>query len=140
MERAGLAPRIGWIAADGDNFDAGVRSAEWLLERREGCTAIVACDDLVMLGVLDTLRRRGIAVPAEMSLLGFGDTQEIRSQQTPTLSTIRAPRFQIGEQMVALLLSRLADPRLPPRSVTLPTELILRESCGPVADEVVADP
>jgi LacI family transcriptional regulator len=131
VEWAGLAPRVEWVAAGGDNFDAGARSAELLLERPAGCSAIVAGDDLVMLGVLDTLRRHRISVPAEMSLLGFGDTQEIRYQQTPTLSTIRAPRFQIGEQMVTLLLSRLADPQLSPRSVTLPTELILRESCGP---------
>lgn len=128
---AGLTERVEWEAAAGDNFDAGVRTAELLLQRRGGCTAIVAGDDLMALGVLDALRRRGLSVPGDISLVGFGDTPEIRYQQTPALSTVHAPRFEIGKEMVRLLLSRLANPRLPLRSSVLPTELIVRDSCAP---------
>jgi DNA-binding LacI/PurR family transcriptional regulator len=131
LSRARLRPQTVWVEGGGDNFDAGARSVEALLQKGSGCTAIVAGDDLVMLGVLDALRARGISVPGQVSLLGFGDTQEIRYQQTPALSTIRAPRFEMGEQMGELLLSRLQDRARPPRSVVLPTELVLRDSCGP---------
>ena len=131
LHRAGLPPRVECVDGPGDNFECGLRSAESLLQRLDSCTAIMAGDDLVMLGVLDTLRRRGLSVPYDMSLVGFGDTQEIRYQQTPALSTVHAPRFEIGQEMVRLLLSRLVNPRLPLRSSVLKTELVLRDSCAP---------
>jgi LacI family transcriptional regulator len=132
VRAAGRTPLMEWDGSGGDSFDGGAMSAERLLGGRRGCTAIVAGDDLVMLGVLDTLRRRGVTVPGEMSLVGFGDTPELRYQQSPTLSTIRAPRFEIGARMVTLLLERLDDRRLPPRYVSMPTELVVRGSIGPV--------
>jgi DNA-binding LacI/PurR family transcriptional regulator len=130
MKRAHLPARIEWAEDGEDNFAVGVRAAERLVHNRDRCTAVVAGDDLVMLGILDVLRRAGLRVPADISIVGFGDTEEIRYHQPPPLSTVRAPRFQIGEEMVRMLLSRLEHPRQPLRSIVLPTELVLRDSCA----------
>ena len=64
----------------------------------------------------------------------FGDTEEIRYQQTPALSTIRAPRFEMGERMASLLVSRIAAPSQRSRHVVVPTELVLRGSCAAPRD------
>jgi LacI family transcriptional regulator len=49
---------------------------------------------------------------------------------TPPLTTVRQPMRELGEHACALLLRRVADPALPPLTERLPTELIVRESCG----------
>jgi DNA-binding LacI/PurR family transcriptional regulator len=51
----------------------------------------------------------------------------------PGLTTTREFPEQLGQQMVKLVLSRIAQPNLAPRVVTIPTELIKRESCKPLA-------
>jgi LacI family transcriptional regulator, galactose operon repressor len=133
LRRARLGAAVEWVEG-ADNFESGIRSTERLLERGRGDTAIVAGDDLVMLGVLHALRCRRLDVPGDMSLLGFGDTEEIRYQQTPALSTIRAPRFEMGERMAALLVSRIAAPSHRSRHVVVPTQLVLRSSCAAPRD------
>jgi LacI family transcriptional regulator len=48
----------------------------------------------------------------------------------PPLTTVRQPMRLIGERACSRLLERIADPALPRRVERLPTELIIRESCG----------
>jgi DNA-binding LacI/PurR family transcriptional regulator len=51
----------------------------------------------------------------------------------PQLTTIREFPELLGSQLVELVLSRIAEPELPPRQVTIPTEIIKRESCASLA-------
>jgi LacI family transcriptional regulator len=52
----------------------------------------------------------------------------------PPLTTVRQPMRLLGERACTRLLERIADPALPPRIERLPTELVVRESCGCPAD------
>jgi LacI family transcriptional regulator len=134
MLEAGLRAESAWCDdAEPDNYLAGAACAATLIARRFRHTAIVAGDDLVLLGISTALERHRITTPGDVSLVGFGDADEIRYHQNPAFTTIRAPRFEMGTELARSLMARIADPARPPHSVVLPTELVVRESCGPPA-------
>jgi LacI family transcriptional regulator len=71
-----------------------------------------------------------MAIPQDVALIGFDDF-ELASAFRPSLSVVRQPAAELGRQAVRLLFDRLESSRVhPPVRITLPTELILRESCG----------
>jgi DNA-binding LacI/PurR family transcriptional regulator len=69
----------------------------------------------------------GLRVPDDISVAGCDDT--VGEWLFPGLTTIREFPEHLGKQMVELLLRRIANPSLEVQSVTLPTELIKRDSC-----------
>jgi LacI family transcriptional regulator len=80
--------------------------------------------------VLQALRELGKQIGRDILLLSFDDF-DLADLLTPSLSAVRQPSAQLGEEATKLLFERLrgvAEDR--PRSVILPTELVLRESCG----------
>lgn len=98
-------------------------------------TAVVAYNDLVAVGVAHHFARCGIAVPGQVSLVGFDDIA-VASMTTPALTTVAVPTEAAGRIAVEVLLDRLEDrqePGYPSRSwFELPTSLVVRESTGPV--------
>ena len=71
------------------------------------------------------LHERGIAVPEDLSIVGFDDTP-IAAHIWPPLTTVRQPVPRAGVEMVEALLERVAGRDAPPR--TLPVELVVRQS------------
>jgi DNA-binding LacI/PurR family transcriptional regulator len=96
-----------------------------LLRRGIGFDGIVAASDLIALGAIRALRSAGIPVPGQVSVVGYDDMLLSRLS-TPALSTIRQDTFLAGQLLVASVL----DPGLDASPGYLPTELIVRESCG----------
>jgi DNA-binding LacI/PurR family transcriptional regulator len=112
-------------------FEAGMQAADVALAAR--VTAVLAFNDLMALGVLSRLADRGVAVPAEMSVVGFDDIP-MAAMCAPSLTTVAMPMEQAGRAAVALLLDRLAGGARadgqPPR-LLLGTQLIVRSSTAP---------
>ena len=75
------------------------------------------------------LRSLRLRAPADIALTGFDDIAAARHVR-PALTTVRQPMRDLGEQAVRTLLDRLAEPNAPRRSLILPTEVIVRRSCG----------
>ncbi|MDT8757675.1 substrate-binding domain-containing protein [Sphingomonas psychrotolerans] len=96
-----------------------------LLRRGVPFDGIVAASDLIALGAIQALRRGGKSVPQDVSVVGYDDMLLSRLS-TPTLSTVRQDTFAAGR----LLVSRIMDKDDHQESKRLPTELIIRESCG----------
>lgn len=113
------------------NFDraSGVDAAAALLDADPKLTAIVALNDSMAIGALALLRSRGIAVPDEVSVVGFDD-MPIASDVTPALTTIRLPLADMGARAVTLALEP-AEGDDTPRIEQVGVELIRRESLGP---------
>jgi LacI family transcriptional regulator len=97
--------------------------------RRDMPDAIVCANDQTAIGAMRDLQAAGIRVPADIAVVGFDDMR-ISALLSPPLTTVRQPMRELGERASSLLLERVADPALPPRAERLPTELIIRESCG----------
>jgi LacI family transcriptional regulator len=80
-------------------------------------------------GAVAALARRGLRVPDDVALTGFDDIP-LAQHVHPTLTTVRQPLRQIGEECARLLLQRIEDADARRASVVLPTALVVRESCG----------
>lgn len=108
-----------------------VESAENAVERliAQGVAfdAIFAASDLIALGAIRGLNRRGLDVPGDVSVVGYDDIQLARYIR-PALTTISQDMAKAGRLLVARLMSSTAGQEI--RSERLPTELIVRESCG----------
>jgi LacI family transcriptional regulator len=101
--------------------------------------AIVSANDQMAIGVLRALTRAGITVPDRVALVGFDDIFP-GSQCEPPLTTVHQPMRRLGERACARLLDRITDPDLSPTVELLPTELVLRSSCGCPAGTVTRRP
>ncbi len=96
---------------------------------KQGIDAVFCANDSMAIGLLRALREQGIAVPRDIAVIGFDDLP-ISKSVTPTLSTIRQPIAEKGRVATELLIDILNGIVTPPQQVILPTELIVRESCG----------
>jgi DNA-binding LacI/PurR family transcriptional regulator len=114
------------LIASGDfSADSGARATEELLARQVGFDAVFAASDLMAAGVLAALRRRGLAVPEDVAVVGFDDSGPAATLDPP-LTTMRQPLDQIGAEMVRLLLAVIEGGA--PESVLLPVTLVERAS------------
>ena len=90
--------------------------------------AIFAANDLVAIGVLQSLiMGGGIAVPEEIAVIGYDDNEYARAAVVP-LSSIRQPTALIGQTAVEILLREAANPDSPPQQIVFKPELVVRES------------
>jgi LacI family transcriptional regulator len=85
---------------------AGATAARALLATADGCTAILAGNDLIALGVLNELARAGISCPDQMSVIGFNDLPLV-DKLTPPLSTVRLPLADMGSLAARILLGEI---------------------------------
>ena len=110
--------------------DGGAKATEALLDADPRLTAIVALNDSMAIGALSVLRSRGLAVPGDVSVVGFDD-MPIAQDVTPPLTTVRLPLVEIGARAIALALdSQPTDPRVE----EVPATLITRDSLAPPRD------
>jgi len=111
----------------GDVFEAGRRIlVEWAGQKRDRPTAAAFTNDHLACGALMEAQVRGIDVPAQLAILGFGDFP-LGRQMRPTLSTVCPPRAEIGRAAAAALLQAIST-QTEVMSQALPWELIARES------------
>lgn len=94
-------------------------------------TAVFCYNDRVALGLNAALREKGIAIPEDISIMGFDDIDEA-SYAVPSLTTIRQPKIQLGRQAVEMLLDLLGGAEVENR--ILPCELVVRNSTQSVND------
>ena len=109
----------------------GVRAGGDLLDLETRPTAIVCFNDKVAVGVLEAAHARGLRVPADLSVTGFDDIDVSRAA-TPRLTTVRQPLEEMGRTAVTMLIRQLEGHAHEALSMELATQLIVRDSTGPV--------
>lgn len=129
MEEAGLTLYVSEVNSIEDE-ETGYLATKLILQGGQPITAIFAGDDAVARGAYKALRDSGFTIPGEVSVVGFNDTAEA-SALDPPLTSVRVYTEQVGKQLAELLLKKIARPDLRTGTVTLPTQVIRRESCGP---------
>ena len=92
-------------------------------------TALVVSNNRMTIGAMQALRDAALTVPDDIALVGFDDF-EWADLFHPRLTSIAQANTEIGQQSVAMLLSRLANPELAVRKVQLEPKFVHRESCG----------
>jgi LacI family transcriptional regulator, repressor for deo operon, udp, cdd, tsx, nupC, and nupG len=106
-------------------WEAGQRAAEQLLGLDDPPTALFATSDEMAIGAMAAARSLGLAVPHDVSIIGFDDHDLARATD---LTTIRQPAVEIGGWAVNLLLKELATDVVEPDHVDVPFELLVRGS------------
>jgi DNA-binding LacI/PurR family transcriptional regulator len=114
-----------------NNVDQGRLAALALLAATPAPTALVCLSDQLALGALAAARERGLAVPGDLSIVGFDDIPEA-ARTSPPLTTVHQPHAEKGRLATRLLLDQLAGRRV--ASQVLPTQLVLRGSAGPARE------
>ncbi|NNM62556.1 MAG: substrate-binding domain-containing protein [Steroidobacteraceae bacterium] len=128
MTQSGLTadPRLTVPAHFG--IEAAAAAIDALIHRRVRFDAIVAASDLIALGAIRALTRAGMKVPGDVAVVGYDDIS-FAPYMSPALTTVRQDTLLAGRLLVSKLMNGEETSR-GHLSERLPTDLIVRESCG----------
>jgi LacI family transcriptional regulator len=125
--RLGLRLPAGY-EPEGDFYpESGQAAMRALLDLPEPPTGVVVASDLMAAGAIQTATAAGLRVPADVAIVGFDDIQ-IAGLLRPSLTTVRQDKEGLGAVAAEALLRLIADPEAEAPVITLPVELIVRES------------
>ncbi len=131
LQAAGLPVDETLIAHCGATRNDAYEAAKQLLSQSLRPTAIIVVNDLLAGGVIRAAADLGLSIPQDFSLVGFDDIPSAQ-YMTPRLTTVRTEAEEIGRGAVELLLQRLGDGKRPLQAISIPTQLMIRESTGHV--------
>ena len=116
------------IVCNASTHRHGYDSAMQLMQALSPPTVIVCSADHLAIGAMNYLQQEGYRIPDDVSVVGFDDTP-IAEQFCPSLTTVRQPLEEILKRALQLMIRRLDLKKLDCRTVTVATEVIVRESC-----------
>jgi DNA-binding LacI/PurR family transcriptional regulator len=98
---------------------------------RHGVTGIICASDVLALGAIRAVRRAGLSVPGDVSVVGYDDSAFMNCTNPP-LTTVRQPIEPMGVAAVALLVNQMENVPVYPEELLFEPELVVRGSTGPV--------
>lgn len=139
LRAAGIEPNSDWVRKLTWPFDEQTmfvgqgrdRIREWLDDnwKELGCTALIALNDHIAIGAIESFQEAGYRVPQDVSVVGFDDT-EIATYFSPRLTTVEVPLRQLGATGIELLVRLINGEDIPKETVTLKTVFHARASTG----------
>lgn len=115
---------------EGDYTPAsGFSAMNELLENRELPSAVFVASDVVAIGAIQAIKNHHLAIPQDISLIGFDDIPTA-AYFDPPLTTIRLPAYKIGREAGEKLIQIIRGQEPQPLQNLLDTKLIIRESTG----------
>lgn len=129
LKRNGIAIRHEMIIYGGLQEDYGAKAMRRLLSNHKMPDAIFAVNDPVALGAYHEIKRKGLNIPRDIALVGFGNNT-LSSYLDPPLTTVLQSPYELGKAAASMLLKRLENPEheIAPRVEVIKTELIIRKS------------
>ena len=134
MHKAQLAIEEGWVLEGNLSIEGAGKACSKLLRHSERPTAIFCANDEMALGCMHEIKRQGLSVPEDISVMGFDDIRYAQVMD-PALTTIAQPARQIGERVAVRLFKAIETGNQPNNQpVILPHKLIVRESVATLAN------
>jgi len=130
LQHAGIIPHPAWIQRGEGCFAFGYQATLKLLDlpREIRPTAVVALNDTMAIGSIWAAKERGLIVGRDLAITGFDDTPMIQYMDPP-LTSVRQPTWQVGQQIIALLLDYIEQGQLSqPNEILIEPSLIVRGS------------
>jgi LacI family transcriptional regulator len=109
--------------------ESGFKALSPMLQLAHRPSAVVAGSDLIAAGCIEAIRARQLRIPEDVALTGFDD-QPLANHLNPSLTTVRVPISDMGRTAVQMLLQLVAGEALRPRTLVLPSEIVVRDSSG----------
>jgi DNA-binding LacI/PurR family transcriptional regulator len=128
IQGAGIPYRSEYVIHEEFLQEGGKEAVCELLSLEERPTALVVADDLMALGVLNTLDEIGISVPEDMSIISFNNVL-IAEMARPALTSIDINIFELGYQAVRSLTKKIEASSQPIESIRIPHSIVTRQSC-----------
>ncbi len=129
MSGAGLPMDRNIIEAGDFTQSGGYSAMNAMISSRQAPSAVFACNDVMALGAMRALREAGLAVPADVSVVGF-DGISMAEYVDPPLATVKQPIQELGRMAVQILIRRMSGEGGPVHSI-LPVQFQPRDSVGP---------
>jgi DNA-binding LacI/PurR family transcriptional regulator len=127
MAEAGLPALLNdFDAANAE--EVGYLATKSIIKSGEPVTAVFAGEDVTALGAYKAIHEAHLRIPHEISVVGFNDTPEAAALNPP-LTSVKVFTEQVGKQMAELVLKKIGQPDIGPKMITIPTQLVKRESC-----------
>ena len=131
----GLRIDAGLVALGDFSRESGRQQAPALFAARP--TAIFASNDEMAAGIAEAANAAGIAIPGDISLVGFDDNAVAKTCR-PRLTTVRQPLEEMAEAAARLLVERIRNPARAAAHEQVPFQIVERESVAPLAGELAA--
>ncbi|MFN8524009.1 MAG: LacI family DNA-binding transcriptional regulator [Chloroflexota bacterium] len=136
LDDADIAFDERWLVTGRRTSSGGREIALAFLERNPDPstrpTAIFAANDVIAVGGLRGLHEGGLAVPRDVAVVGFHNT-EIGTLTTPSLTTVAHGGVDLGRRAAELVVQMLNGAPPPFQEMVVPVKLVIRESCGALA-------
>ena len=130
LDAAGLPADPDVVVAGDFGYESGFRAATVLFELAEPPTAVFAANDQMALGVYEALRRRGLRVPDDISVVGFDDLPQAQ-WSSPPLTTVHQPLTEMGRLATRTVLRLVQGEPVESPRLELATRLVVRDSTAP---------
>ncbi|HEY5114415.1 MAG TPA: LacI family DNA-binding transcriptional regulator [Nakamurella sp.] len=131
LSRAGIAPHDDLVVAEESDATGGYRAAMALLDRPNRPTALFCFNDRMAMGAYQAATALGLAIPQDLSIVGFDDQEIISAGLRPGLTTVALPHREMGQWAVHTLMRLIkSDGREAVEPVVLPCPLVRRASVG----------
>jgi LacI family repressor for deo operon, udp, cdd, tsx, nupC, and nupG len=125
---AGFAGGAEWVDHTVFSMEGGRAAAHRLLER--GATGLICASDALALGAVRAVRKQGLAVPGDVSVIGFDDSA-FMAVTDPPLTTMRQPVREMAAAAVSSLFAQLDGRLLVSEEITFDPELVVRGTTAP---------
>jgi len=129
LSELGLALDNRLIAYGHHNLPFGRKAMRQILDSGAPFTAVMASNDESAFGALQVLREAGQRVPEDVAVIGFDNRLETVAQ-TPPLTSVHCPAFEMGYNALLLLLESIEGPGKDDDLIQIPMHLVVRQSCG----------
>ncbi|MBM7586490.1 DNA-binding LacI/PurR family transcriptional regulator [Bacillus pakistanensis] len=114
--------------------EGGKEAVKELMQLAQPPTAMVVADDLMALGVLNTLHEMEISVPDDISIVSFNNVL-LSEMSRPPLTSVDINIFDLGYQAAKSLIQKIEDPKDPIKRIIVPHEMVERFSCSQYKDQ-----
>jgi signal transduction histidine kinase/DNA-binding LacI/PurR family transcriptional regulator len=108
--------------------------ARWLQDLHLEIDAVVASSDYMALAAIRAIEARGLRVPEDIAVVGFDDVDDSQAS-IPSVTTVHQSFYDQGHQGTEMLLALIDGQTLPAQSI-MPAQLVVRESCGCIAESL----
>jgi DNA-binding LacI/PurR family transcriptional regulator len=117
------------------SLEGGQAAATRML--RQDVTGIICASDVLALGAIRAVRRAGLDVPRDISIVGYDDSGWLNCTDPP-LTTVRQPIESMGKAAVALLVNQMETTTVQSEELLFEPELVVRGSTGPATVRAAA--
>lgn len=139
LREAGIPLNDDYIVHEEFLREGGQEAVRELISLKVPPTALVVADDLMALGVLNTLDELGIKVPEDISIISFNNVL-VSEMSRPPLTSVDINIFDLGFEAARSLIQKIENPKEPIKRIIIPHQIVKRFSCSYPNEERVLLP